>query len=94
MSGTLTYWVSDGENKFRSLRLTVCSDEDRGALGHAERRRRRLSRLIREARNQGASLSYRDLCIIMLTSKATLKRDINFLRSNGMEIPLKGVTGR
>ena len=88
MSGTLIYWVKDGENTLRSLRLTVCAEDDKPSNGLAETRRKRLNRLLQEALNQGARLSYRDLSIIMLSSKATLKRDVSYLRNLGMDIPL------
>ena len=91
MSGTLTYWVSLGENRLRSVRLTLCSADDRDSKGLAELRRRKLSRLLDEAMRQGARLSYRDLSLIMLTSKATLKRDVNHLRRLGQDMPLRGV---
>ena len=89
MSGILTYIVNTGENSLRSLRLTVCSEEDRAGGGClADVRRKKLNRLLNEALTQGARLSYRDLGMIMLTSKATLKRDVSHLRRSGMEIPL------
>jgi hypothetical protein len=88
MSGTLIYWVKDGENTLRSLRLTVCAEDDSPGNGLAKTRRKRLNRLLKEAIKQGARLSYRDLSIIMLSSKATLKRDVNYLRNLGMNIPL------
>lgn len=90
MSGTLTYLVSEGENRLRSLRLTLCSDTDKAVSGLADMRRKKLSRLLNEAMKQGARLSYRDLSMIMLTSKATLKRDVVYLRRLGIETPLRG----
>jgi|Deesub1362A_J573_1020465.scaffolds.fasta_scaffold00004_413 Fic family protein len=94
MSGTLIYWAKDGSNRFKSLRLTVCSEEDRHSRSLASLRRKRLSRILNEALTQGARLSYSDLCMIMLASKATLKRDVSHLRRLGMEVPLGGrVTG-
>ena len=90
MSGTLIYWVKDGENTLRSLRLTVCAEDDRLSNGLAARRRKRLNRILQEALRQGARLSYRDLSMIMLSSKATLKRDVSHLRNLGMDIPLGG----
>ncbi len=83
-----------GENRLRSLKLTVCSEEDRQSSGLADLRRRKLSRLLREALSQGARLSYRDLSIIMLTSKATLKRDVSHLKKLGIETPLRGKASR
>ncbi|MDP2166843.1 MAG: DUF1670 domain-containing protein [Thermodesulfovibrionales bacterium] len=94
MSGTLTYWVSTGGNKLMSLRLTVCTADDRRSIGLADLRRRKLSRLLNEALMQGARLSYKDLSLIMLTSKATLKRDVSYLRRLGMDMPLKGAMNR
>lgn len=88
MSGTLIYWVPDGEGRLKLLRLTVCSDEDADGGGLANQRRRRLTRILSEASGQGASLSYRDLSMIMLASKSTLKRDVSYLRSHGLEMPI------
>ena len=93
MSGTLVYWVPEGEGRLRSLRLTVCSEDDRQPEGLADLRRKKLSRILTEATAQGARLSYRDLSMIMLVSKATLKRDVSRLRSLGMEIPLGRTVG-
>lgn len=84
MKGMLTYWVGEGKNMLRTLRLTVCDAGDSGAGGMAEIRRRRLARIINEAAAQGARLSYRDLNMIMLVSRATLKRDMNRLKSAGV----------
>ncbi len=88
MSGELIYWVPEGGNKIKSLRLTVCADDDSADSGLAELRRKRLSRILGEAVAQGAKLSYRDLSIIMLTSKATIKRDVSHLRQQGVKLPL------
>lgn len=88
MVGTLIYWVPEGTDRFRQLKLTVCSDDDGLAEGLAGRRRRMLCRILREASVQGVNLSYRDLCMIMLSSKSTLKRDVNYLRGLGVDIPI------
>lgn len=83
MNGFLTYWTHESRVLLKSLRLTVCTSGDMeaiGALGLAEVRRRRLLRILGEARRQGAHLTYRDLSLILLTSKATLKRDMRELR--------------
>ncbi|MBI5640978.1 MAG: DUF1670 domain-containing protein [Nitrospirae bacterium] len=78
MKGNLIYWVRESRNSLKSLKLTIWSDGDSTILnrwGLAELRRQRMLRLLEEAKNQGARLSYKDLSLIMLTSKATLKRD-------------------
>jgi hypothetical protein len=91
MSGKLTYWVNDGKDRFRALKLTVCEDVDfQNTLGLSDQRRKRLIRILEEAFHQGARLSYRDLSMIMLTSKATLKRDVSYLRSIGVPVELAG----
>ena len=90
MDGTLTYWVPEGGNRLKSLTLTVCSRGEDSGCGLAERRRRRLSRILSEAVAQGARLSYRDLSIIMLASRATLKRDVSHLRRQGVTVLLGG----
>jgi len=91
MSGKLTYWVNDGKDRFRALKLTVCADVDlQDTFGLSYQRRKRLIRILEEAFNQGARLSYRDLSMIMLASKATLKRDVSYLRSLGVPVELAG----
>lgn len=90
MSGTLVYWAPEGGNRLRSLRLTLCREDDQDADDLRELRRKRLDRILREAGAQGARLSYSDLSMIMLTSKATLKRDVSYLRQNGVEVRLRG----
>lgn len=93
MSGTLVYWVSEGENRLRSLRLTLCADEDGRGGSLAELRRKRLRRILDEALAQGARLNYRDLGMIMLASRATLKRDVSCLRRRGVEVNIGRTAG-
>jgi hypothetical protein len=93
MGGVLVYLARDGDNTFKSLKLTVCTDDDRRSGSLAMRRRKRLSRILNEALMQGVRLSYRDLGIIMLSSRATLKRDVRHLRDRGIDVPLCGRTG-
>lgn len=88
MSGRLIYKVVDG-NQLRQLHLTVCHDEDLKHGSLSELRRKRIIRLLQEAKQQGYLLSYRDLNLILLSSLATLKRDIRYLRNQGIEIFIK-----
>jgi len=90
MKGTLTYWVKDKEDVYRSVKLTVCEDSDLEVGGLGERRRRCIIRLIGEAERQGVRLSYADLGMILLSSRATLKRDLSNLRGMGYVIQLGG----
>lgn len=59
--------------------------------GLAGLRRHRLARITRQAYDQGALLSYEDLAMILTTSPATVKRDIYFLRQQGMFIMTRGM---
>lgn len=88
MNGRLIYKVEEGTRLLR-LRLTVCHEDDLKQGSSSEIRRRRIIRLLREAKEQGYLLSYRDLNLILLSSRATLKRDISYLKKQGMEIPIK-----
>lgn len=88
MDGTMTYWKRDAENGFKELRLTVMSEGEKEQSGLSALRRRMLMRILSEARNQGARLTYSDLSVIMLSSRATLKRDVGYLRSLGHEVPV------
>jgi len=77
--GTLVYYVRTGGNTLKGIKLNLCCDEDKEHLlsgGVSALRRQRLRRLINEAMRQGARLSYRDLSLLLLTSKATIKRDL------------------
>jgi hypothetical protein len=58
--------------------------------GLAGLRRHRLSRLSREAYDQGGLLSYEDLAIMLTTSPATVKRDVSSLRREGRFIMTRG----
>jgi hypothetical protein len=83
MKGRLVYWAKSGKSTLKSLTLTVTSDEDsetQGLSSLSELRQRKILMLLEEAQNQGVKLSYRDLSLILLTSKATLKRDIRDIR--------------
>ncbi|MDP2166844.1 MAG: DUF1670 domain-containing protein [Thermodesulfovibrionales bacterium] len=77
----------------RKLNLTLVGQNDDAALregGLAGLRRRRIIRLTNEAARQGALLSYEDLAGLLLTSLATLKRDIGHLEKEGHAVPRKG----
>lgn len=88
MQGNLIYKVEDG-HRLRRLKLTVCHEEDLNHGSLSEIRRKRIIRLLREAKEQGCLLGYKDLNLILLSSPATLKRDINYLRRQGAEIFIK-----
>lgn len=81
------------EKDFRTLNLTLIGLEDIDLLekkGVRELRLGRIRRLTREAADQGCLLGYEDLSTLLLTSLATLKRDISYLDAIGCEISLRG----
>src|SRR3990170_25933 len=88
MQGSLIYKVEEG-HRLMSLRLTVCHEDDLKYGSLSDLRRKRIIRLLREAKEQGCLLSYKDLNLILLSSLATLKRDISYLKKQGIEIFIK-----
>ena len=76
-----------------SLQLTVCAEDDLKYTSLSELRRKRIMRLLREAKEQGYLLGYKDLNLILLSSLATLKRDISYLKKQGLEIFIKNGNG-
>lgn len=58
--------------------------------GLAGLRRHRLARLTRQAYDQYALLSYEDLAMILTTSPATVRRDVQHLRRQGQFIMTRG----
>ncbi len=77
--GTITYYVRDGKNTMRCIKLTLCCEQDFNYMkssGISMLRKLRIKRLMQEAMQQGVRLSYRDLSLLLLASKATIKRDL------------------
>lgn len=89
MNGILTYWVKEGANNLRTISLTICTDEDCELASVSASRRNKLTRLLSEASEQGCRLTYSDLSMIMLTSRATLKRDVSYLRKSGHSLHME-----
>lgn len=74
------------------VKLTLIGQGDEDILkseGLAALRRRRILRLTQEAKRQGTLLSYEDLIALLLTSFATLKRDVVFLERHGHQISIR-----
>ena len=92
MQGRLIYKIEDG-HRLMSLSLTVCHEDDLNHVSLSELRRKRIIRLLKEAKEQGYLLSYKDLNLILLSSLATLKRDISYLRKQGIEVFIKNGNG-
>ncbi len=60
------------------------------SYGLAGLRRHRLARLTKQAYDQGALLSYEDLAMMLTTSPATVRRDVQHLRRQGQFIMTRG----
>lgn len=58
--------------------------------GLAGLRQHRLARLTRQAYDQGGLLSFEDLAMILTTSPATVRRDVQHLRRQGLFIMTRG----
>jgi len=75
-----------------AITLTLDSPDDLEALqlGIAALRRSKTQRLTVEAQEQGALLTQEDLARLLCTSRSTIKRDIAYLRSQGIAVPTRG----
>jgi response regulator of citrate/malate metabolism len=81
--GTVEFITGDG----RTILLTLVSKEDEMVLfteGVTALRRKRLLRLVREAKAQNYDLSLGELSGILMVSKSTICRDINYLKQKGL----------
>ena len=67
-------------------RLTVSEPADLAIDGAADRRRKRIERLVEEAAADGAAVRIPDLAAALEVSVATIRRDLAALRSAGHEI--------
>jgi biotin operon repressor len=58
--------------------------------GVAALRRSKIQRLTQEAQEQEALLTQEDLARLLCTSRSTIKRDIAYLRAQGVDVPTRG----
>ncbi len=75
------------------VHLQLVAEEDIEALhthGLSAMRHRRISRLARQAQDQGGLLSVEDLALLTCSSVATIKRDLAVLRNKGEAVPTRG----
>jgi biotin operon repressor len=81
-----------GACKRVAITLTLDHADDVEALRHgvAALRRNKIQRLTREAQEQGALLTQEDLARLLCTSRSTIKRDIAWLRGEGIAVPTRG----
>ena len=86
------YRQHKGPAYVQTILLTLIDENDDDILlskGLRGLRLRRIVRLAREAERQGALLGYDDLSRLLLTSLATLKRDVAYLERSGEEVALR-----
>ncbi len=82
------------EGEFVEVDWTVAHSGDLRFSKGPERRRRRILRLIEEARAAGALPSTTDLAIALGSSTATIKRDLIYLRERGHLVDTHGMEPR
>jgi biotin operon repressor len=75
-----------------AILMTMDHPDDVEALheGIAALRRSKIQRLTQEAREQGALLTQEDLARLLCASRSTIKRDIAWLRKQGIDVPTRG----
>lgn len=78
------------EDDFEQVCWTVSKPSDFAVGNRVERRRRQLSRLVKEASTQAASPRVSDLADALSVSEATLRRDLAWLRRGGDAVPTRG----
>ncbi len=79
--------------------LTLLDKQDQQDLNHDNKqasitiRQRRLMRITDEAYQQGGLLTQEDLCQLLMCDVRTIRRDIKFLRKDGIIVPTRGQVG-
>jgi hypothetical protein len=100
--GTIFYWATSSkepagkpieEMKLKQIRLTLNSSTDISVLrenGMQALREVKIARITGEARDQGAYLTQEDIAVLLCSSVRTIRRDIERLRNQGIDIPTRG----
>ncbi len=78
------------DDEYVAATWTVDAPEDTAMADKASRRQARLSRLLREAVEQGAAPTVDDLAAALGVSRATVKRDLAALRRAGQAVETRG----
>ncbi len=85
------------ECQIKTVVLTLHSNTDEEelmAVGNKERqifiRRRRLSRIADEAKDQGGLLSQEDIATLLMCDVKTIQRDVKELKIEGITVPTRG----
>jgi hypothetical protein len=100
--GTIFYWTASSqepagkaieEMNLKQIRLTLNSSADISVLrenGMQALREAKIARIIGEARDQNAYLTQEDIALLLCSSVRTTRRDIERLRNQGIDIPIRG----
>ena len=80
------------ESQRIAIKLSLYAPDDLPALGRgvAALRQARILRLTEEARMQNALLTHEDLSCLLSSSLSTIKRDVQTLRKQGLNVPTRG----
>ncbi len=79
--GKIVYGIQKGDAITRVVNLSLDHEgTEKKGTSLAELRRERMKSLMNEAATQGVKLSQKDLSLLLLSSKATIKRDMKILR--------------
>ncbi|MDJ1423376.1 MAG: DUF1670 domain-containing protein [Candidatus Methanoperedens sp.] len=100
--GTIFYWAASSkepagkpieEINLVQVRLTLNASTDISVLrksGMQALREVKIARITQEAQDQGAYLTQEDIAVLLCSSVRTVRRDIERLRKNGIDIPTRG----
>jgi DNA-binding transcriptional ArsR family regulator len=78
------------DDEWVDVHWTVTKPEDEEIQGKVARRRRRLLRLLHEAKEQSAAPTVGDLALALSVSQSTIKRDLAALRQSGHRVDTRG----
>jgi tetratricopeptide (TPR) repeat protein len=78
------------DDDYTTVKWTVSDPSDLDIADKVDRRRRRITRLLREAEDQGATPTVVDLANALESSQATIRRDLSALRDRGAGLNTRG----
>ena len=100
--GTIFYWAASSrepagkaieEMDLKQVRLTLNTSTDISILrenGMQALREAKITRITEEAQDQDAYLTQEDIAVLLCSSVRTIRRDIERLRKQGIDIPTRG----
>ncbi len=100
--GTIFYWAASSREpagkaiedmNLKQIRLSLNASTDIAVLrenGMQALREAKIARITGEARDQDAYLTQEDIAVLLCSSVRTIRRDIERLRNQGIDIPTRG----